>query len=267
MKTLKYGDKGEQIARLQKLLNDRKAHIVIDGDFGLATEKAVIAYQQSAGLLADGIVGVKTWQALIGEPIQHRLSTGDYESAAEKLGVPVSVIIAFAKVESAGSGFIGVGKPKILFERHKMYAHLKQKYGVKTADKYAQSHPNIVNKATGGYQGGVSEWVRLNLAKTIDAECAHMSASFGQFQIMGENWQTLGYESVQDFVAKMSESERHQLDAFVRFIESKKGLKDALQKADWDKAFMLYNGKAYKKLGYDVKFAKELRRIEMVGVA
>lgn len=267
MKTLKYGDKGEKVAQLQNLLKQQGAKISIDGDFGVATEKAVLAYQKSQNLLADGIVGIKTWQALNGEPTTHYLATADYEQAANELGVPVSVIIAFAKVESAGSGFIGEDKPKILFERHKMYAHLKQKYGVKTADKYAKSHPNIVNKATGGYQGGMSEWVRLNHAKTIDAECAYMSASFGQFQIMGENWQTLGYESVQDFVAKMSESERHQLDAFVRFIESKKGLKDALQKADWDKVFMLYNGKAYKKLGYDVKFAKELRRIEMVGVA
>lgn len=264
MKTLKYGDKGEQVARLQNKLNEHGAKISIDGDFGVATEKAVLVYQQSQNLPTDGIVGIKTWQALHGEPTAHLLSQADYERAADELGVPVPVIIAFAKVESAGSGFIGVGKPKILFERHKMYAHLKQKHGLKVADKYAKSHPNIVSKSTGGYQGGMSEWVRLNHAKTLDQDCAYMSASFGQFQIMGENWQLLGYESVQDFVAKMSESERHQLDAFVRFIQSKKGLKEALQKADWDKVFTLYNGKNYKKLGYDVKFARELRRLELL---
>lgn len=264
MKTLKYGDKGEQIARLQKLLNDHKANIVIDGDFGLATEKAVIAYQQSAGLLADGIVGVKTWQALHGEPTAHLLGQADYEQAADELGVPVPVIIAFAKVESAGSGFLGAGKPKILFERHKMYAHLKQKHGLKVADKYAKSHPNIVSKSTGGYQGGMSEWVRLNHAKTLDQDCAYMSASWGAFQIMGENWQLLGYASVDDFVAQVCQSESKQLEAFVRFIQSKKGLREALQKADWDKVFTLYNGKNYKKLGYDVKFARELRRLELL---
>ena len=262
---LKYGKKGDQVAQLQKLLNAHGYPIAVDGDFGAKTEQAVVAYQTAKGLIADGIVGDKTWASLQGQAVAHLIKPSDYDNAAERLGVPVAVIRAFAAVESAGGGFIEPNKPKILFERHVMYRHIKAKFGVAVANKHAQAKPNLVNTKTGGYQGGRSEWVRLGMARTIDDGCALMSASWGAFQIMGENWQALGYESVQDFVAKMCESESHQLDAFVRFIETKKGLKEALQKGDWDKVFMLYNGKAYKKLGYDVKFTRELRRLEMLG--
>src|SRR5699024_223315 len=38
--------------------------IAVDGNFGAGTERAVIAFQKSAGLTADGIVGRLTWDAL-----------------------------------------------------------------------------------------------------------------------------------------------------------------------------------------------------------
>lgn len=262
MKPLKYSNKGEKVAQLQAKLNEYGAKLAIDGDFGLITEKAVMAYQKATGLAVDGVVGVKTWQALNGKTAHHLLSMADYERAAAELGVPVNVVRAFAKVESAGGGFIEPNKPKILFERHVFYRLIKAKYGKIRADELMARHPNIINPKTGGYKGGASEYVRLNFAKTIDKDLAHSSASWGAFQIMGENWQVLGYESIDDFVMQMQTSESRQLDAFVRFIKTKKGLLDALQKGDWDKVFTLYNGKAYQKLGYDYKFLAELRRLE-----
>ena len=36
----------------------------LDGIFGTATQQAVIAYQRSRGLAADGIVGCNTWRSL-----------------------------------------------------------------------------------------------------------------------------------------------------------------------------------------------------------
>lgn len=38
----------------------------VDGDFGSATRTAVVAYQLKNGLVADGIVGPKTWAKLLG---------------------------------------------------------------------------------------------------------------------------------------------------------------------------------------------------------
>lgn len=52
---LKKGSKGEEVKKLQESLN-----ITIDGDFGPATELAVMKFQAQQGLEADGIVGPKT---------------------------------------------------------------------------------------------------------------------------------------------------------------------------------------------------------------
>lgn len=67
MKTLRRGDNGEEVRLLQELLNEEGFGLVVDGDFGPATENAVEAYQDGQGLLVDGIVGRVTWQALLDE--------------------------------------------------------------------------------------------------------------------------------------------------------------------------------------------------------
>lgn len=62
--TLRVGAKGDAVVWLQTLLNQRGAKLTTDGDFGSATSKAVIAFQRTRGLPADGIVGPRTWGAL-----------------------------------------------------------------------------------------------------------------------------------------------------------------------------------------------------------
>ena len=64
MKTLKKGDKGDDVVALQHLLNVEGHKIKIDGDFGPRTEAVVKMYQEVHDLEADGIVGPKTWAAL-----------------------------------------------------------------------------------------------------------------------------------------------------------------------------------------------------------
>lgn len=56
---LKKGSRGDEVKRLQKLLN-----ITVDGVFGDDTEKAVKEYQLKNNLTVDGIVGNKTWNKL-----------------------------------------------------------------------------------------------------------------------------------------------------------------------------------------------------------
>ena len=56
---LKKGSKGAEVKELQKLLK-----ITVDGDFGPATELAVMKFQGQKGLKVDGIVGAKTWEKL-----------------------------------------------------------------------------------------------------------------------------------------------------------------------------------------------------------
>lgn len=64
MKTLRKGDKGDDVVALQHLLNVEGHKITIDGDFGSRTETAVKIFQEVHDLEADGIVGAKTWAAL-----------------------------------------------------------------------------------------------------------------------------------------------------------------------------------------------------------
>ncbi|MEL1135225.1 peptidoglycan-binding protein [Desulfitobacterium sp. THU1] len=63
--TLRQGSTGPSVVHLQHLLTSHGfSPGAIDGIFGPKTEAAVIAFQQSRGLLVDGIVGVQTWTAL-----------------------------------------------------------------------------------------------------------------------------------------------------------------------------------------------------------
>lgn len=67
MPMLKKGDKGNDVKRIQEALSNKGFNPGdIDGAFGPATEAAVKNFQLSEGLLADGIVGPKTTDALFG---------------------------------------------------------------------------------------------------------------------------------------------------------------------------------------------------------
>ena len=59
METIKLGSKGNTVQKLQQLLS-----LTVDGNFGPKTDKAVKEFQTKNNLIADGIVGAKTWTAL-----------------------------------------------------------------------------------------------------------------------------------------------------------------------------------------------------------
>jgi peptidoglycan hydrolase-like protein with peptidoglycan-binding domain len=62
-KTIKLGDTGDDVKRLQRVFARAKAlgFDDVDGTFGPETEIAVKDFQQSNGLTVDGIVGPNTW--------------------------------------------------------------------------------------------------------------------------------------------------------------------------------------------------------------
>jgi peptidoglycan hydrolase-like protein with peptidoglycan-binding domain len=58
------GSVGDDVARLQRMLNRRGADLVLDGIFGPKTETAVKKLQRAVKVKADGVVGRTTWGAL-----------------------------------------------------------------------------------------------------------------------------------------------------------------------------------------------------------
>ena len=79
---VRLGAHAHPVRTLQQLLRARAHPVGVDGIFGAQTEAGVRAFQQQQALAVDGIVGPRTWVALI---VQVRLgSTGDAVRAVQE---------------------------------------------------------------------------------------------------------------------------------------------------------------------------------------
>lgn len=183
-----------------------------------------------------------------------KLTEQDWQKAADALGVPVAAIKAVAEVEAPGSGFLASGEPRILFERHKFSRH--------TGGKYDASHPGISNPKWGGYGKESAQHGRLQEASALDRNAALKSASYGKFQLLGENYRQAGFDNLQDFVNAMYKSELAQLMAFVNFIKGDAKMWEALRVRAWRTFARRYNGPAFAQNQYDVKLADAYRKFD-----
>lgn len=258
-KTLRLGDRGADVSYLQRQLIAAGARLDPDAIYGSATRNAVMAFQATHGLVADGIAGPKTWSTLsAGRRDPRHLTDADLQRAADRLQVDLAAVRAVNEVESKGAGFLPDGRPVILYERHIMYRQLAAA-GL-DADALAAKYPALVNPKRGGYAGDAAEYARLASASQISAACALEATSWGAFQIMGFHWKALGYPDVFAFVDAMKVSEAEQLEAFVRFVLADKVMLAALRGKKWAKFAELYNGKAYAENLYDVKLERAFDR-------
>ena len=181
--------------------------------------------------------------------------------AANNLGVDVACVKAVAEVESLGNGFNSTGMVKILFERHKFYKFIAQKYGIPKANQLAAMHPDICSPKAGGYTSSTAtEHKRLDKAIAIDRECAMKSASWGRFQVMGFNYAAAGFANVEDFCVAMWKSEDEHLRAFVNFIKADANMHRHLKNRNWAAFANAYNGPAYAQNKYDTKLAAAYRK-------
>lgn len=60
------GDQGAEIAEIQGYLINLGYDVIADGEFGPSTVEAIKSFQKSKGMTVDGLVGVKTYAALVG---------------------------------------------------------------------------------------------------------------------------------------------------------------------------------------------------------
>lgn len=203
---------------------------------------------------------------------QRVLSDEDIKIALDDLknedGITLSfpVVKAVISVESAGRGHLQDGRAKILFEGHKFWYWL-EKFG-KNPEELHEKHPTIVYKnwTSQNYLKGAAEYKRLEEAKKIDPKAAIYSASWGLFQILGENLEhhikSRNYKDAFDFEEKQHKSEYYHFLDFLAFIKTKKVREKELihyiseetnGNYDWDSFAYGYNGSGYKVNKYDVR--------------
>lgn len=199
MTTLKKGSKGNEVATLQKLLSRYETVIAVDGDFGPATEKAVIAFQKSKGLTADGIVGPKTWAAL-----------GVVETTTNSKCVDPSVIYAplsccITKAPNRTIKYIAIhytagassapGRAKSMKPSWEKAKRASADFGVDDRDM-VQFNPDLKNykcwsvgdaKKTAG--GGAQLYGKATNANTISIEmCSNLKAGYDHSKVNHDGW-------------------------------------------------------------------------------
>lgn len=256
MKLVKPNDRGDDVRRLQELLAARGFPLAATDRFDAATFHAVIDFQTTAGLKKDGVVGYRTWEALLfaADDAGGALSEEDFGKAAVLLDVEVAALKAVKEVETGKFGaFMAPGKPAMLFEGHIFWSQLSKR-GIPPG-KLAKGNEDILYpKADASrYKGGLGEYDRLERALAINREAALCSASWGMFQIMGFNHAACGVSDVKAFVQQMQQGETRQLVLSLRFIHAQKEMEAALRARNWPSFARYYNGPLYRQNLYDEK--------------
>lgn len=256
----------EFIKPFQRLLNESLGiHLTIDGNIGKITQEAICQFQKNNGITEvdehGPVYGEKT-QAIALPIIEKRfLKEQDYVDAAAYIGIEVAALKAVTRVEAKQFGFLDNGYPVILFERHVFYKKMVELRGKAAADSASANHPDICNPVMGGYLGKEAEIKRYKEASAIDSQAANLSFSIGLFQIMTFNFKQAGFNSPEDYIAAMFESEANQLKAFCSYIKNDRdgSLLRALQNHDWTAFAKEYNGPAYNRQtpAYDVRLKSE----------
>ena len=227
-----------------------------NNEFDSELDTKVKKYQKENGLLSDGVVGYKTWKSLIlNYRKKHKSSPDiqewDYEMFGKLLGVNPACLKAVQKVETGGKGgFERNGKPQILFEGHVFWRELT-KIGIDPV-KIQSGNENILYKTwtKSKYVGGPGEWIRFEKAKNINESAAIKSASWGMFQIMGNNYVLCGCTNIKEFYNLMCKDKFSQFLLGMEFLKQSK-LIPYLVKQDWAGFAKGYNGPNYAKNSYD----------------
>lgn len=188
------------------------------------------------------------------------LKRADFEAIAARMNCEWEAVAAVAEVESGPLGGFGQdGRLVILFERHL--------FSRKTNSQFDASHPHLSNRTPGGYpRTQADRWAQLTEAFALHPAAALESASYGRFQVLGQNFPNLGLPNAHEYVAKLARSERDQLEAFEGFVRAN-GLVDELQRKDWAGFASRYNGPSYAQNQYDTKMAQAYARLKATPMA
>ena len=168
---------------------------------------------------------------------------------------------AVATVEAGPDGaFNDDGTPVVLFERHKFDRHTKGRFrGARLPGAHA-AWSDISNPKWGGHGPKSAQHLKLDYASGLDRDAALKSASWGLFQILGENYAAAGFDSLQAFVNAMVRDVDGHLRALVMFIRNDRRLLTSLRSRDWAVFAHAYNGPQFKVNAYDSKMAEAYKK-------
>lgn len=182
------------------------------------------------------------------------LSEIDIARVGQVIGVGEDEVRAVMEVETTGSGFDSLGRPKMLFEPHRFWVELGE--GPKRTRAVEQG---LAYKKWGTMPYPRESYSRMALAIRIDPNAALRSASWGLGQIMGSNHKAAGYATAGDMVVAFCDSELRQLEGMINFIEAE-NLDDDLRRKDWSGFARGYNGPGYAANRYHIKLAEAYAR-------
>lgn len=233
---LAVGSRGRAVQFLQARLG-----VNADGIFGPNTQAALTAWQDAHSLVADGSYKPVDNTAMVTRTAQA------IPSAAQAIGIEAAALRSIMDVETAGSGYLANGLPKILLERHYVWARASTSQRTVLGEGLANPKP-------GGYLGGISEWTRFeNVAKVIGVENAAQCCSWGLGQIMGANFRACGLDNATALMNGAARNEDVQIRQMASFIASNSRMLRAIQMKNWTVVAECYNGAGQH--GYDVKLA------------
>jgi hypothetical protein len=169
--------------------------------------------------------------------------------AAARINCSAAAVYAVTHVEASGMGFWKSGKIILKFEGHVFHKL--------TGGAFDHSNPTISYPAwTERYtEYGEAGYKRFDVAFGLNPHAALMATSWGMFQIMGENYSSCGFSTVDAFVTSMKLGEDHQLLAFCTYVKTQ-GLDKYLRTLDWAGFALRYNGTGYRANHYDTLLAK-----------
>lgn len=149
------------------------------------------------------------------------------EEKASQLGISPSSSAAVLITETKGLGFGIDGKMVIRFEACSFYDIWGIKHPEEFSNYFQCDKPNDKFRSSATdqfaeYHGDhFKEWKVFEFARNLDEEAAMKSISMGLGQIMGFNYDKIGYISVKEMFDSMSNSLTSQLDAFFSALSYK----------------------------------------------
>ncbi|KAG8154970.1 hypothetical protein BFF94_005270 [Burkholderia catarinensis] len=212
-------------------------------------------------------VALSVFGSKLNYPKPEVFSDAQMQHMATELNVEIAAIRAIVQQESKGHPYLENGLPPILYERTHFYdlsvqkiadaaaaaekaekkdkkAKGKKKKAVEITNPYP-AYPDLCWPKSGPYGAdGLGQYERLVRASALDFEIALKATSWGGFQILGENFNAIGYATVFEFVNEFMSGTDGQVKIFIAFMKKvKPQALEGLREHDWVKVAKGYNGK------------------------